>query len=593
MDKTFENKLQSKLSNFEANAPKTTWDKVNHDLEHPFETKLKGKLNGVSATVASGTWSGIESNLPGSIESGLREKLGAHEAPVSATLWGAISSQVETMPGVFEEAIQDKLANYQATPSAGVMNAIFARLNDKKIFYWRRIISSAAAVLLLFGILFFNHKSINRSAGLVANDKNPTIGEGLMPNELTNSNDNKSNENWASITSGSQSLGDKGGFKENYNSNSEKGDFLNTNTLANNNGGNITNNNKAIGNNEYSKDGLNGVHSSFEEFDQANSGKKLSAISEVDAELLASIATELPTINSIDLKEGAFSASHAAVNLTLNALPKPIIETPDDVKPLDFSLVSSNGAFAMRTKSHSMLAAYNESYTDFNEDLYQTGGYNSIGVNLALGVSKKANLLSGLQLTHARNKLEFNIHSSNSPTSLNSLVDNGNVVTNYYSPVSNQLASKRESELEYHNVDLAVLDGDSVISGNNFGLTNSFFFVDIPVGFELDLVQKHKSSITARIGAKIRMIAGANTYHVNSDRDQIIEVSSAVSQAFYQTSMVGFSGLQYQRNLNNNYEFFVGPEVNLNLTDINRTGTWVSMRPFQFGLNLGIRQKLS
>jgi hypothetical protein len=600
MDKTFENKLQSKLSNFEAKAPKATWDKVSHDLEHPFETKLKGKLAGISATVASGTRAAIESNLPGSLESGLKNKLGAHEAPVSAGLWSAISSQVESMPGVFEEAMQDKLANYEAAPSAAVMDAIFARLPNAKGIYWRRAASIAAAILLLFGIFFITNKYSKEKKAFAYSDLNePNETTFITNGESSEKDEIIKNENIAAFTTQNESANINSGLNEANIFGVNGSDHTNKNELTNNGGGNNNvngSNGISNGTNGSSKNSNTGnvFNATLAHNDKSSTNNFSKSInSKVDASLMASIDTDLPLVSSLDLEEGPFAKTIKPKTLEFAAAPKPIIETPEETNPIDFGVVSSNGAFAMRTKSHRMLAAYDESFTDFNKNLYQTGSYNSLGVDLAVGVSKKTKLLGGLQLTHARNQLQFDIHSNGSSTSFSRLVDNGTVLTNNYSPVSNQLAQKRENELEYENVELAALNNDSVVSGNGFEMSNTFFFVDIPVGLEFDLVSRHKSSISARIGAKIRMVAGANSYHVNSDRDQIIEVSSAVSQAFYQTSMVGFSGVQYQRTLGDNYELFVGPEVNVNLTDINKTGTWVSMRPFQFGVNLGIRQKLS
>lgn len=600
MDKTFENKLQSKLSNFEANAPKATWDKVNHDLDHPFETKLKGKLNGVGAFVGAGAWAAIESNLPGSLESGLKDKLGAHEAPVSAGMWSAISSQVESMPGVFEEAMQDKMANYEAAPSAAVMDAIFARLPNAKVVYWRRAASIAAAILLLFGIFFITNKYGKEEKAFAYSDQNSPSENSIFTNGESSEKDGfTKNESKAAFSTKNESANENNGLNEANIFGVNGTDHVKKNELTNNSGGNNNENNSNGISNGTTGPGKNSYTGNIFNATLAHNDKSSTNIfsksinSKVDADLMASIDSDLPLVSSLDLEEGPFAKTIKPKILAFAAAPNPSIETPDETKPIDFSVVSSNGAFAMRTKSHRMLAAYDESFTDFNENLYQTGSYNSLGVNLLLGVSEKTNLLGGLQLTHARNQLEFDIHSNGSSTSFNRLVDNGTILTNNYSPVSNQLAEKRERELEYENVNLDALNGDSVISGNNYGMSNTFFFVDIPVGFEFDLVSRHKSSISARIGAKIRMVAGANSYHVNSDRDQIIEVSSAVSQTFYQTSLVGFSGVHYQRSLSNDYEFFVGPEVNLNLTDINKTGTWVSMRPLQFGVNLGIRQKLS
>lgn len=600
MDKTFVNKLQSKLENFEAIVPKATWDKVNHDLNHPFETKLKGKLNGVGAFVGAGAWAAIQSNLPDSLENGLKSKLGAHETPVSATLWGAISSQVETMPGVFEEAMQDKLVNYESTPSAGVMDAVFARIGNKRAISWRRAASIAAAILLLFGIFYFTNKSGSVTPDFALNENNSSASKGgiLAYEESNNKGFNSENENIASFINENEFQDNADGLNNTAMFGKEESNHISDNSLTHNkkgvNGGDNGNGNhfNEVGSGNNSK-GPNSINNAFAINDKSSSINSKDFSSKIVSEFLASISTDLPFINSVDLEEGSFDKSIKPKNIAFAAQPQPAIETPNETKPIDFSVVTSNGAFAMQTKSHRMLAAYDESFTDFNENIYQTGSYNSLGVNLAMGVSDKTQLLGGLQLTHARNQLEFDIHNNGSPTSFNRLVDNGTVVTNYFSPVSNQLAEKRGSKLEYENVDIASLNGDSVISGNRYRMTNTYFFVDVPVGFEFDLVSRHKSSVSARIGAKIRMIAGANSYHINNDRDQIIEVSSAVSQAFYQTSMVGFSGVQYQKSLTNDYEFFVGPEVNLNLTDINRNGTWVSMRPLQFGLNLGIRQKLS
>jgi hypothetical protein len=220
--------------------------------------------------------------------------------------------------------------------------------------------------------------------------------------------------------------------------------------------------------------------------------------------------------------------------------------------------------------------------------------YNTVGADLTMAVSKKAKLLSGLNITSARNAMAFDIYPKVKPSSYNSLIDNGTVITNYYNPQSNRLSSKKDESLaEFEIVNQAEIAGDSVTTGNEFKMSNKYLFFDIPIGFQFELAQRGKTSISARVGSKIRLIAGANSYHLTSNKKNIIEVSPAMSQAFYQSSAVGFAGVSLNKEINNEFEFFVGPEVNINLTDINKLGTWMSMRPFQVGVNVGLRHKVS
>ncbi|MGB0429363.1 MAG: hypothetical protein ACPGLV_02730 [Bacteroidia bacterium] len=564
MDKSFENKLQQKLQVFEADVPSNAWQKIDHGLENPFENKLKSKLNGINAPVGAGTWTAIESKMPNSLENALQSKVGQFETPVNAGVWQAISQNIESMPGVFEDAIQHKLTNHQSAPPPHLAQNIFRTIDSGNSINWRKTISTVAAVFLLFtSMLFlpkqFNNGELKRSA--IAFDTGKTND---MPTQL------------ASILP----INSKSANDNNYLNN---GQIDNTQINSISSGHNIdqpNNGSSRIGNNYITSVSLGSnpantaiLNNSDGEYDNVN-------------------VKQLPRLKYLDLEYGPTNAKHLALMAMAAKTEDNFITTKPESK-LNFGVMASSGTFAMNAKPNNVLFAYGESAAQFQNELYSLGSYNSLGASVARKISNKTNFMSGVNLTLAFNQMYFSIKANDQPTSLNSLVNDGDLVTSAYNPTANTLSSKRESELEYGNVDESILDGDSIIIGNNFSVTNQYAFIDLPLGFEVKLKEKQNASITARLGTKIRFMAGAHSYHINHDRDQIVEVNSAMSQAFYQTSLVGFGGVSYNHDLNDNYQIYFGPELNINATDLNKLGTWMSMKPVQLGLHIGIKQKIS
>ncbi len=557
MDKSFENILQEKLNGFEAEVPSGAWQKIDHSMGHPFETKLKNKLNNIAAPVGVGLWAAIESKMPNSLESGIQNKLSGFEATPSAALWESISQKVESMPGVFEESMQDKLYSFETAPPPKAASAIFSAIDAKNAFNWKKTISTAAAVLLLFSTMFLIPKKFNEESSL-ANINSASFFERNNELELKDLASQKSESN----------------SNENENDESANNGFENRLGSSNNVRANSSRN--TLG---------NGI-------DSQNETKHAKGHNNNNLAFEAGLClSELPEIKGVNLERKI--AQLSPLNIYASFAQNEQIETPQPENKLKFGLLGSSGTFALNTTPNGLLNAYDESSSNFQNELYGIGNFHSLGGNTAFKVGNNASIISGLNLTMAYNEMYFSVDQNNSPSSLNSLVNEDGLVTSPFNPTSNTLSNKRQSALEFKNVDESILDGDSIVTGNQFVVTNQFAFVDLPIGFEFTLKKNPESSITARIGSKIRLVAGAHSYHINHDRDQIVEVNPALSQAFYQTSVVGFSGITYNHSLGDQYELFFGPELNINVTDINKMGTWMSMRPVQVGINVGFRQKMT
>jgi hypothetical protein len=571
MDKSFENKIASKFENFDAPIGSSNWENIKKGLEEPFENKLKSKLNGLPVVVPTSTWAAIESSLPGSLENQLQDKFDNFNPPVSVSIWAGLSQRVESMPGVFEENVRDKFELFEAPPPAAAMQAVFSKLDKKASVNWRKTVASIAAVFLVFSTLLFIPKNTEKYQGFSFNngnalasfvDKNSIEAKDLANNSTSqpngfNQKEGKTLESWA--TQNGEHTVSSNNLQKTYSS-----------------GGN----NFSGGNSNYA----------FSAGKNTNNKQSLATLSNSENAIFN--IESLPNMELNKLRKGSIGSTLPTL-ASLGATNSFKIEAPEKGK-IDFGISTSNGSFAMKATPNKAIALYDESFSDFQSSLYQTGMYNAVAADLTMAVSQKSKLITGLNITSARNAMTFDIYPKDKPSSYNSLTDNGTIVTNYYNPQSNRLSSKKDESLaEYAIVDQKEISGDSITNGNKFKMSNKYLFVDIPVGFQFELAQRGKTSISARIGSKIRLIAGANSYHLTSDKRNIIEVSPAMSQAFYQTSLVGFAGLSLNKEVNNDYELFIGPEVNLNLTDLNRMGTWMSMRPFQLGVNVGIRHKVS
>lgn len=568
MSKTFEEKIASELKNVDAPVSKSMWDSISHGLDHPFEHALKNRLNTVTPLVGTGVWEGIEAQLPSKFEGLVNDKVNHMEVPPNPAIWAALDQNLEKVPSPFETKMATKFNGFIAPAPTGTLEAIEAKLDEGRLVSWKKTGATLVAILLVFGVFVlspvrFSNSGIETSNWTVADADADKIPSDFHNNSLLlgeNSSDKGlASEQSPSTISNDQSFSGKVGGSDHG--------FSRTNG-QNNNG--LASSNMASLNNDKSTSSFNTSNRGFYD---AILGPNL-------------VINQLQGANMGNL---AFSYSPLEAE---NSLITPV-KTKGAVS---IGLMAAFGNFRIKTSDTYDKGLFNGDFLAFDKSLRTGGSYSSLGTSINVPVSPKASFTSGLEVVLANETMHFSIidrRINNTPINDYALTDN-NLETDNYRPQSNILFKRENTErTELQLVPNNEVVPDSIITGEEHTLINQMMVLDIPLGMEFRLKEKGKSSITARIGAKVRLIASANTFHSTNDRTKIVEVSPETSHTFYQTSMAGFSSINYSRKVGKDMEWYIGPEVCINTTDLNRVGTWASMRPFQVGINMGIRQYMN
>ncbi|MBI1183395.1 hypothetical protein GC194_03945 [bacterium] len=574
MNRSLENKLQDKLANLDVKPEAKNWKKIEEGLQHPFEYKLKNRLNGISAVVSAGTWSTIESKMPHAMETTIRQKVADINSEPAAEMWGKIASSIESMPGTFEMQMADKMFDATAAVPANAFNGIAAKLNQNSGRDRRRAIASIAAIIALFGTILLAPKSTQventHLAANTATEKEATYR--ALANDAQNNTEQTAGqvvatENNASAEDLSHTLAAL----------DLNGDNNHANKLANNTSGNgdnnhlhnLTNNSTNSGDKTESMEKENAAYGAT---------PTLAFINDLNINKLANADLSIKT------KEASRKMAHAS--------EPESIELPASGNGVMLTTAFQSGMFNLNSQARPGITDYFQQANNINNDISKTGSFLSLNAGLEMPITGALSLVSGINLTVAQQKIEFSVHQPNSSSQSNR-ISNTAAVTSTFNPDYNLLESKGDAAKENNSfVNKREVQHDSITQGNTYSLANQLLLVDFPVGLNLKFRQREKSSFCLRLGAKLRLVGTAHTYHVTEDQSRIIEVSPAVSQTFYHSSLVGYAGFSYNHNLGNNLEMFIGPEYNFNITNMNKAETWTNIRPVQLGLSIGLRQKV-
>ena len=585
MDKSFEEKISNKLYNNPAGVPKGQWDKINEKLDQPFESSLEAKFKGFERNANPAIWASIASSLPGSIEAGIQAKMEGVEVPAGNAAWEGISERLEQVPGSFEYALQDKFSGFTAPAPAGTLEAIEAKMDAEKVGgHWPKVLVPALMLIFIAGLFTFIPTGLNNTDSEKA-PANIVAANNSDPEHSLNQNSTSqpyftANEEVANHVKLSNGIDHKTAT-----SHSESGSEQEGGSNAH------TNNLYASGNNHGTQS--NGP-------DIPNRDKVIVNRADIDQDhfVTNSSLTQdhgVASLASLDLKNLEPEKPNfpfKAKTFFGESIENSIV-ADEPTRKSTISVLASSGYFNIRNSSDAPASLYGDGYADFHEALYTGGNFLGIGSNVKIGISAHRSINTGIQLTSAKQYMEFSTYEKEIPDYTSLRTEDG-VVTNSYNPQSNLLNEKKERNLSALSVvDQEEIRGDSIVKGNNYQLSNSFVFVDIPLGMTFEVLDKRKHSLNITGGCKMRIVAGANTFHLTPGRDQIVEVSPALSQSFYQSSLAGFASIDYSRAIDDNLEVFIGPEIAVNFSDINREGTWMSMRPFQVGLSVGLRQHLN
>jgi len=579
MSRSFEDKIKAVANSASANVAAHNWDKIQNKLDHPFESSLQSKLDSYSQAPNPALWASIAAVIPNSIETGIQNKVSGFEQAPPPGLWEGIANSMEEIPGGFEAALQDKFNSFAAPPPTGSLEAIEAKMDAQRNGgTWKKKlvpIMAMAAVALLFVLL---PGTVNKYTG-----ENDSLAQ-------VEGNDQSTSSLASSLPSGSEST-----FYSN--ASNTAGSLPNGGTKTSKNGsGNLAavptvQKNASSGTHSSSQNG-NGLGHLTNNHDHNTSGDY--TMGHAVASMGQSFK-ELAFIKALGLKqlEGVTPKFPFQLKQPQIAQQVASIESPEETKASTISVTAGSGTFNVRNRSRYASSNYDNGYVDFHNTLYTGGNYVSIGSDIQVALSSKRSVVTGLSVTSAKQYMAFSTHRKETPT-YSLLRDDNEVVTDNYNPQSDLLNKKETSNSSVLSVvDQAEIAGDSVIAGNTYSMTNSFVFVDIPLGMNFKIGQRKKHSFNIRGGAKLRLVAGANSFHLTQDRDRMIEVSSAISQTFYQSSMAGFIGVDYSHDMGENLEWYIGPEMAMNFSDINKEGTWISMRPIQAGISIGLRQQLN
>lgn len=604
MNKSFEDKIKAAVDSAQPQVPQHNWDKIQNKLDHPFEASLQSKFEQFGPTPNPALWASIEATLPNSMEASIQDKVSGFEQAPPAHLWENISGSMEEIPGGFEHALQDKFADFGATPPAGTFDGIEARMDHQSPNYWRRVvlpIVSMAAVALIFVMLpnathdgkVSNATALEKGApslsdyDMAGDEKPGSINDNFFGTASNGSEEN--NTNFLAADHASKNKGTQDVLFGEENDNSPGANVLAAHSASSgSNPLSSGSHTRTVGHGS-SHSGSNVLGSGHNGSAGSNAFAQASSIRTALA-----IAAMTPfEVNDLEHIAPNFPFHIPGSDMPFSKAAEASIESPEPTKVNTISVAAASGFFNVRNKSRYPSSGYGSEYVDFHNTLYTGGSYVSIGSDIQIAMSEKRSIISGLNVTSGKQYMSFDTYKKETP-SFSLLRDEDEVVTNNYNPTSDLLNKK---ETDYSSV-LSVVDqeeiaGDSVVNGNRYSMTNSFVFVDIPLGLNFKILDKKKHSINVRGGAMLRLVAGANTFHLTQNRDQMVEVSSAISQTFYQSSMASFAAVDYSHDLGENMEWYIGPEVAMNLSDINKAGTWISMRPVQAGISLGLRQQLN
>lgn len=579
MSRSFEDKIKAVANSASANVPAHNWDKIQNKLDHPFESSLQSKLDSYSQAPNPALWASIAAVIPNSIEAGIQGKVSGFEQTPPPGLWEGIANSMEEIPGGFEAALQDKLSGFATPPPAGNLEAIEAKMDAQRgSGNWKKKLApilAMAAVALLFVLLPGSVNEYDENTGALA-----LVGSDDFSNPSKNSYAPLADHSQSSTSAPNEGV---------LNGSESTSDYNKTNLAA------ASNNERHAGSDKYNtSNASNGIGH------LVNNSHSNSNTSVTHGQNRADVSShqdfnEIAFMNVLGLKqlEGFTPTFPFQLDQPKIAQQVASIESPEETKVSTISVTAGSGTFNVRNRSRYASNNYDNGYVDFHNTLYTGGNYVSIGSDIQVALSSKRSVVTGLSVTSAKQYMSFSTHRKETPT-YSLLRDDNEVVTGNYNPNSDLLNKKETSnESVLSVVDQAEIAGDSVITGNTYSMTNSFVFVDIPLGMNFKVGQRKKHSFNIRGGAKLRLIAGANTFHLTQDRDRMIEVSSAISQTFYQSSMAGFVGVDYSHDMGENLEWYIGPEVAMNFSDINKEGTWISMRPIQAGISIGLRQQLN
>lgn len=582
MSKSFEEKIASELENIEAPVSKGIWEKIAHDLDHPFEKALKDRLNGITPIVGAGVWEGIEAQLPSEFEALVKNKVDNYQVPTNPAVWEAVDQRLEQVPSPFETKLQSKFDGFQAPPPTGTLEAIEAKLDEKRLVDWKKTGSTLVAMLLVFGTFLISPMKFSDSSQPAESVSLAMVDDNELEDDLIN----------------------KGAFGT---PNTDESTLAFSDV---NDDDNIASDNMSA-NASVPAEGANSPY-------QINGGKPVNHSNQPNNYRLVAEAPTQPkggyhgnnvarTGNGFNSILGPQFAINDLSGMEIPGLRKEFhplssknraILTPEKTKqPVSIGLMAALGRFGIKTGDAHFKGLFDSDFLAFDRSLRTNGSYSTVGTTVDVGLTEKTSFCSGLQVVLAREAMQFDIVDKRKVSNNNyadAMALSGPVETDSYHPQSNELFKKESAEKsELQLVPQEDVAPDSVVAGNQHILTNRIMMLDIPLGMEFKLKEKNKSSITARIGAKVRLVARANTFHSTNDRTKIVEVTSETSHTFYQASMVGFSSINYARKIGKDMEWYIGPEVNLNTTDLNRAGTWASMRPYQIGINMGIRQHMN
>jgi hypothetical protein len=536
---------------------------------------VDGKLHDLPYGVPTYIWHGIASQLPDSLESKIDSKTkGIQQVPGQAQ-WEAIASRIEHQPGVFEEALASKLAHYQAPVSRQLMHRILSQSHTAAPLYWKRAITSIAAVFLLF------------------------IGFSLIPSQLRSPYTGVANTSPSLMDSPSNQKGETAMAHTDFADNQSK-----------------ENRNKPLAPTLYAEGAQSPVYPN----------PAYAAISQTMANTLHQAVASPPVYPThtyaghSGVNPARFNgSSHGPIldSIGVATMKKPIVKDLEPIveptieildyhiaeyklvklvaqePPVQVGIKMSTGFFGVHSSAPADDPIYDRSFASFQNDIYQPGQYVTIGARISYAIHSAIDLVTGLDISSTQQNQSFDLYAFDNYDNYESITSDGAVITKTFNPDNNQLRQKKSMDEETREV-LAELNlmPDSVMVGETYAITDRYLLADIPLGIELDVYQFYKGSLGIAVGGKYRIVAGANTYHITADRGTMVEVSPALAPTFYRNSVVATAGIWYKKHVGKHMELHVGPEININLSQLNQSHSWVSMRPVQLGLNVSLRQRL-